>query len=116
MKELPIFVAIPTICTAMILVFSSGFSPKAVAELNCNAGIEFYANGGIKSCNLNGNHQLYTARGQRLVCSDGYVLVQHPDGELKSCTISVATTIDSVECGRFSQVELTADGTIVSCK
>ena len=116
MKHVPILIAIPTICAVLIVVLSIVLSPRAVAELNCNAGIEFYADGGIKTCNLNGNHQLYTAQGQRLVCSNGYALVQYPGGELKSCTISVAFTIDSVECGRLSQVELKPDGTIVRCQ
>ena len=116
MKHLPILVAMPAICAVLIVVLSIGLSPIAVAELNCNAGIEFYPNGGIKSCNLNGNHQLYTAQGQKLVCANGYALVQYPGGELKSCTISVALTIDSVQCGRLSQVELKPDGTIVGCE
>jgi hypothetical protein len=116
MKGFPTLVAMPTVRAAMIVVLSIGLSSVAVAELNCNPGIEFYPNGGIKSCNLNGHHQLYTAQGQRLVCSNGYALVQYPSGKLKSCTISVAITIDSVRCDRLSQVELTADGTIVRCK
>ncbi len=72
MEHLPILVAMPTICAALIVVLSIGLSSIAVAELNCNPGIEFYPNGGVKSCNLNGNHQLYTAQGRRLVCSNGY--------------------------------------------
>ncbi len=72
MKHLPILVAMPTICAALIVVLSIGLSSIAVAELNCNPGIELYPNGGVKSCNLNGNYQLYTAQGQRLVCSNGY--------------------------------------------
>ncbi len=90
MKHLPILVAMPAICAVLIVMLSIGLSPIAVAELNCNPSIEFDPNGGIKSCNLNGNNQLYTAQGQKLVCSNGYVLVQYPGGKLKSCTISVA--------------------------
>ena len=116
MKHLPTTLGMPAFCAALIVVLSIGLSPIAAAELNCNAGIDFYPNGGIKSCNLNGNHQLYTAQGQKLVCSNGYVLVQYPGGELKSCTISVALTIDSVQCDRLSQVELKPDGTIVRCE
>ena len=112
MKDL----CMPTICAALIVVFWIGLSNIAVAELNCNAGIEFYPNGGIKSCNLNGNHQLYTAQGQRLVCSNGYSLVQYPGGQLKSCTISVSLTIGSVQCDRLTQIELAVDGTIIGCE
>ncbi|MCH6581507.1 MAG: hypothetical protein O7B27_13340 [Gammaproteobacteria bacterium] len=62
MKHLPILVAMPTICAALIVVLSIGLSAIAVAELNCNPGIEFYPNGGVKSCNLNGNHRaLYSS-------------------------------------------------------
>ncbi|MDH3688611.1 MAG: hypothetical protein OEU36_03910 [Gammaproteobacteria bacterium] len=116
MKQLPIIVTMPAICAALIVVLSVGLSPIAVAQLNCNAGIEFYPNGGIKSCNLNGNHQLYAAQGRKLVCANGYLLVQHPGGKLKSCTISLALTIDSVQCDRLSQVELKPDGTIARCE
>jgi hypothetical protein len=61
MKHLLILVAMPTICAALIVVLSIGLSSIAVAELSCNPGIEFHPNGGVKSCNLHGNHQLYTA-------------------------------------------------------
>ncbi len=61
MKHLPILVAMPAICAVLIVMLSIGLSSIAVAELNCNPSIEFYRNNGIKSCNLNGNHQLYTA-------------------------------------------------------
>lgn len=116
MKPLPIIVTMRAICAALIVGLSIGSSPIAVAELNCNAGIEFYPDGGVKSCNLNGNHQLYTAQGQKLVCANGYVLVQYPGGRLKSCTISVALTIGSVQCDRLSRIELKSDGTIIRCE
>ncbi len=106
----------PIIRAALIVVLSVGLTNIAVAELNCNAGIEFYPDGGVKSCNLNGNHQLYTAQGQRLVCSNGYALVQYPGGELKSCTIAAPLTVGSVQCDRLSQIELAADGTIIRCE
>lgn len=87
----------------------------AVAELNCNAGIEFYP-GGFKSCNLNGNHPIYSAQGLALTCADGYVLVQYPDGELKSCTIGIAHSFDSVRCDGPSRIELGPSGGLRKCE
>lgn len=114
MRRSTIAVTVHIIFAVLVAVAASRV---AVAELNCNAGIEFYPGGGIKSCNLNGNHQLYTARGQRLVCANGYTLVQYPDGELKSCTISVALTVGATaQCDRLSHVELAADGAVVGCE
>jgi hypothetical protein len=62
MKHLPILVAVPAICAGLIVVLSIGLSSVAAAELNCNVGIEFYSNGGVKTCNLNGNRRaLYSS-------------------------------------------------------
>lgn len=44
------------------------------------------------------------------------MLVRYPRGKLNSRTIPVALTIDSVQCDRLNQVELTPDGTIIRCE
>ncbi len=103
----------PRVFTALALIV---FSYTAVAELNCNVGIEFYPSGGIKSCMLNGNHRIYTARGQPLTCADGHVLVQYPDGKLKSCVLAESVTFDTVRCDRLSRVELGSDGAVKKCE
>ena len=91
-------------------------SYAATAQVNCNVGIKFYPDGGVKSCSLNGNHQIYTAQGERLTCADGYILVQYPDGKLKSCTVAAPVSLSSVRCDRLSRVELGPDGTLKECK
>lgn len=92
------------------------FSPATPAELNCNVGIEFYPGGGVKSCNLNGNHRIYTAQGQPLTCANGHLLVQYPNGELKSCTIAVPLRFDTLHCDALSRVELDRDGRLRKCE
>jgi len=85
------------------------------AELNCNAGIEFHADGGIKRCNLNGHHTLHTAKGDRLTCMNGHALVKYPDGRLQSCTLLEPTMFDDVPCAAQSRVELDHDGHLLRC-
>lgn len=87
----------------------------ASAQLNCNPGIEFYAEGPIKQCNLNGNHRLYTVRGDVVVCADGHTLVQFPDGRLRSCTVAEALVIAGERCDPSARVELAPDGALESC-
>lgn len=88
----------------------------ASAQLNCNPGIEFYAEGPIKACTLNGNHRLHTARGDVVVCADGFPLVQFPDGRLRSCTIAEASVIAGVRCETSSRVEIAPDGALERCR
>jgi len=88
----------------------------ASAQLNCNPGIEFYAEGPIKACNLNGNHRLYTVRGDVVVCADGYPLVQFLDGRLQSCTVAEPSVIAGERCDASSRVELAPDGALESCR
>ena len=92
------------------------FSAAALAELNCNVGIEFYPNDGIKRCNLNGNDRIYTAQGQGLTCVDGHMLVQYPDGKLKVCTIAIPLAFDSKHCDALSQIKLGPKGNIKKCE
>lgn len=86
------------------------------AQVNCNPGIEFYDNGPVRSCNLNGNHRLHTQRGDVIVCADGHLLVQFPDGRLQSCTVTDSLTIAGERCEAPARVELAADGSLRSCR
>lgn len=96
---------------------AAGFvTTTASAQLNCNPGIEFYAEGPIKACNLNGNHRLYTVRGDVVVCADGHPLVQFPDGRLQSCTVAEPSVIAGEHCDAASRVELAPDGALESCR
>lgn len=91
-------------------------SGHAWAELNCNVGIEFHPDGGIKRCRLNGHHTLHTAKGDRLTCMNGFELVKYPDGRLQSCTLLEPSTFDDVQCAARSRVELDHDGNLMRCK
>lgn len=107
-------VAAPTSLVA--IVAAALVSTPASAQLNCNPGIEFYAEGPIKQCNLNGNHRLYTVRGDVVVCADGHPLVQFPDGRLQSCTVAESSVIAGERCDASALVELAADGALESCR
>ena len=88
----------------------------AVAQLNCNVGVEFYPDGDIKSCNLNGNHRIYITPGQAVVCADGHIATQYPDGRLKSCTLAAAFAYDSSRCAVRSRIEFERDGKVSKCE
>jgi len=88
-----------TLILTLGLVAVSG---SASAQINCEAGVDFYPQGGIKSCVLNGNHQVYTHQGVRLVCSNGKAMEQYPNGSLKSCTLDKAQRVQRTSVpGRF---------------
>lgn len=99
---------------AAVFVCALGALP-ASAQLNCNPGIEFYENGPVKQCNLNGHHRLYTVRGDVVVCADGHPLVQFPDGRLRSCTVFDTSVIAGERCEGPARVELTHDGSLSGC-
>ncbi len=82
-----------------------GFAPAAPAQLNCNVGVEHYPGGGLKRCNLNGDHTLYTAKGLRVTCSNGKTLIQHPNGAVESCTIDITHAFGEVRCSAPARVE-----------
>ena len=103
------------IAVAAALAGALGALP-ASAQLNCNPGVEFYAEGPLKQCNLNGDHRLYTVRGDVVVCADGHPLVQFPDGRLQSCTVKTTSLIAGERCEAPAQVELDPDGALVSCR
>ncbi len=88
----------------------------AAAQLNCNVGVEFYPDGGIKGCNLNGAHRIYTAQGQAVSCADGHVAMLFPDGRLKSCTLAATFAQDPLQCATRSRIEFRHDGTMSKCE
>jgi hypothetical protein len=88
----------------------------ASAQLNCNPGVEFYQDGPLKQCNLNGDHRLYTQRGDVIVCANGHPLVQFPDGRLQSCTVNDTSVIAGERCEAPAWVELAPDGSLLSCR
>ena len=108
----------PARCVAAVLAgiaMALGVS-TASAQPNCNPGIEFYPEGPLKQCNLNGNHRLYTVRGDVVVCADGHPLVQFLDGRLQSCTLAATPVVAGVRCEAPARLELAADGSVLSCR
>ena len=87
----------------------------ASAQPNCNPGIEFYAEGPFKQCRLNGDHRLYTVRGDVVVCADGHPLAQFADGRLQSCTVTDTLTVAGEQCRAPARLELAADGRLLGC-
>lgn len=107
-----------SLATAGLVLAATLWVTDARAQVNCNPGVEFYADGSFKSCILNGNHQLYTARGDVLTCADGYRLEQYPDGRLKSCTIRepARVVIGEAPCSGPARVELSEEGELRECR
>ena len=71
--------------SAAMLALAATLAPPASAQLNCNVGVEFYPDDGIKRCILNGYHTFYTAQGHKITCADGQPLVQYRGGALDDC-------------------------------
>jgi hypothetical protein len=87
----------------------------AYAQLNCNAGVEFYPGGAIRRCVLNGEHRLHTAPGQELTCANGHPAVLYENGRLQSCHLARPLTSGSLPCEAGHRVELRPDGTPAGC-
>ena len=86
------------------------------AQINCEAGVEFYSNGGIKSCVLTGHHQVYTSQGTRIICTHGKTMALHPDGKLKNCILKEAQSIDTQKCSAGAIVEFDGKGRLLNCR
>lgn len=102
-------------CRLAVLSAAALAASTATAQLNCNPGVEFYADGPIKQCVLNGNHRLHTARGDVVVCADGQALVQYPDGRLRSCTVAEPAEVGGRRCEPPDRIELGNDGALERC-
>ena len=97
-------------------VFSLAFSMHAVAQLNCNVGIQFYPNGTIRSCELNGDHQFWIRDGQAVKCANGKTLTNYPDGKLESCVVAEPHVFGSIRCQKSDRIEFDENGNVLSCK
>ena len=102
--------------SAAMLAVAATVAPHASAQLNCNVGVEYYPDDGIKRCILNGHHTFYTAKGHKITCADGQPLVQHRGGALQSCTIEQAHTFGDVGCEAPARVEFELDGRFRGCQ
>jgi hypothetical protein len=89
--------------SAAMLALAATLAPPASAQLNCNVGVEFYPDDGIKRCILNGYHTWQP-------------LVQYRGGALQSCTIEKAHTFGDVRCEAPARIEFEPDGRFRDCQ
>lgn len=101
---------------AMVVLFLVCLTTVAEAQINCEGGVEFYPNGGIKSCVLTGHHQVYTQQSIRVICANGTTMAQHPDGKLKNCVLKEAQKIESHQCAAGANAEFDGQGHLVNCR
>jgi hypothetical protein len=85
-------------------------------ELNCNVGIEFYDDGRVRACVLNGNHHIYTESGTPVTCADGERLEEHRDGSLARCTLALPAEIEGRRCAAGGEVAFGDDGHLLRCQ
>ncbi len=87
------------------------------AALQCHVGtITYHREGGIKSCEIEANHEFQTAAGARLVCRGGALLTQHRDGSIESCTLAASYAAGTARCAAGSRVALDPAGAILACE
>jgi len=87
------------------------------AALQCHVGtITFYPEGGIKSCEIEANHEFRTAVGASLACRGGALLAQHPDGSVESCTLAAPYAVGTRRCNKGTRVVLDPGGDILKCE
>jgi hypothetical protein len=92
-----------------------GHPGPARAQLNCDAGIDFYPGGAIRSCTLSGHHRLHTAGGLVVTCASGHRTVLYEDGRLQSCVLARPLTSGPAPCAAGHLLELGPDGAPTAC-
>ncbi len=91
-------------------------TPAPAAALQCHVGtIKFFAEGGIKSCQIEANHTFTTAAGTSLTCRSGNLVTQHPGGQVESCTTAAVYIAGNARCEAARLLELKPDGSIARC-
>ena len=101
--------------TAAVLALA--LLPGTALGLQCHVGtITFYDAGGIKSCEIEANHKFTTAAGSTIVCSGGWLLTQHPDGAVESCTLAAPYRAEEKTCEAEHLVMLSTGGMILDCE
>ncbi len=100
-----------------VLALGTALTAAPAAALQCHVGtITFYPEGGIKSCEIEANHQFQTAAGASLTCRGGALLVQHPDGSIESCTLATPYAAELARCQAGARVVLDPAGAILACE
>ena len=92
-------------------------APGAAAALQCHVGtITFHPEGGIRSCEIEANHEFRTPLEATIVCRGGAMLTQGPDGRIESCTLAKPYTAGGTTCPARKRVALDPDGRILGCE
>ena len=105
-----------SIATLGVALGAALASAPAVA-LQCHVGtITYYPEGGIKSCEIEANHEFRTTAGASLVCLGGALLAQHPDGSIESCTLATPYAAGPARCEAGARVVLDPGGDILDCE
>jgi hypothetical protein len=92
-------------------------APGGAMALQCHVGtIAFHPEGGIKSCEIEANHEFRTPLGATIVCGGGAILTQHPDGSIESCTLAKPYAAKSQVCAAGKRVALDPGGRILGCE
>jgi hypothetical protein len=105
-----------SVVSALAAIGLALVAPPASAQLQCHVGtIAFYPAGGIKSCEIEGDHQFSTAQGLPLKCRSGHPVSQYPGGRIESCAIAEPHRFGDVHCAAPGRVELNPDGSLRRC-
>ncbi len=98
-------------------IFALALLPGTALGLQCHVGtITFYDAGGIKSCEIEANHEFTTTAGSMIVCHGGHLLTQHPDGTVERCTLAAPYAAEEKTCEAGHAVRLSTGGTILACE
>ena len=96
---------------------AAALTPAPALALQCHVGtITFYPKGGIKSCEIEANHEFQTATGASLTCRGGTLLAQHLDGSIESCTLAAPYAAGTARCPAGARVVLDPAGVVLACE
>ncbi len=98
-----------------LLVVAAPIFPAAAFQ--CHVGtITFRDTGEVEGCELEGYHELTTAKDVVIVCASGERASLHPGGALAGCTLAKAYVADGKSCPAGARVALATDGAIAACE
>ncbi len=84
--------------------------------MQCRGGtIEFYADGALRSCEIEAVHEVHTAAGW-VKCAGGHTMTRHRNGKLESCVLSAPVQIDGLDCGSGERAHFGDDGRPAGCE
>jgi hypothetical protein len=107
----------PTCTLPALAALCFVLAPGNAAALQCHVGtITFHPEGGIKSCEIEANHEFRTSLGATIVCAGGAMLTQHPDGSIESCALAKPYAADGATCAARKRVALDPAGRIHGCE